>query len=155
MDKAKELKIEVHALCKLYSHYQTALDKGDTVNIDHFETKISIQDFLVERLIDKLAGEKMNVFKLKFYANDTRPGCGKFDYDLYFNSTELALKYLSTKMPEYKEITEEVTKPWFTNYSTRTFTWEGKRYDENGDWDYPVEFTIELDQIEILEVLEE
>ncbi|AFA44570.1 hypothetical protein RaK2_00297 [Klebsiella phage vB_KleM_RaK2] len=96
----------------------------------------------------------MNVFKLKFYANDTRPFGKKLDYDLYFNSTELALEYLNTKMPGHKEITEEVVKPWFTNYNTRTFTWEGKRYDENGEWDYPVEFTVELDQIEVIQSLE-
>lgn len=92
----------------------------------------------------------MKVFKLKFYANDTRPCAKPLDFDLYFNSVELALEYLNHKMPDNKEITSEVTQHWFIDYTTRTFEWEGKRYDEKGDWDYPVLYKIELDELKII-----
>lgn len=89
--------------------------------------------------------------KLKFYADDTKPGGTKFDYDLYFKNNELALEYLNVKMPGHEEITEEVKQPWFTNYTTRTFKYEAKRYDEQGDLDYPVLFKVEMDEIKIIE----
>lgn len=92
----------------------------------------------------------MNVQQVKVFVKETKPGGTNYDFDKLFSTPELAMAFIQKGFPDAKEVTAEVTKPWYTNYTTRTFTYEKEQFDTDGEWDYPVQYTIELDTVEVL-----
>ena len=69
---------------------------------------------------------------------------------ILFENETLAEKYIDNRYPSASEITQRLIEqyPWKENIN-RTFFVEIPRYDEDGQWDYSIEYTFEIEECEV------
>lgn len=73
-----------------------------------------------------------------------------FETPVLFTSVEEAVEYINNAYPNASEITERL-KAKYPHYDdlNRTFFAEIPKYDSDGEWDYSIEYTLEIQELEL------
>lgn len=96
----------------------------------------------------------MKVTKLDVRTNHHAPGTPLYQWSELFISQERAVQYIKENYPGAIDISKDIHAryPWCENTKlNQYFTVEIQRFDENGDWDYPITHTFEVHDKEIIE----
>ena len=76
---------------------------------------------------------------------------GNWEYTKLFKSEESALEYLNTEFTDSTEITEKLKaeQAWRDDIP-RTFEHEKPQFDNDGNYDYPIESTITFEWVDVI-----